>query len=98
MQTCSRCSTQSPDFTVTCPGCQASLREWSTTGVALKNFLGNPRVKFVRISVSGDACPACSKAQGNYPKESVPQLPVAGCSNPLGCHCFYDPVLEVLFP
>lgn len=98
MQTCSRCHAQSPDTATNCVSCQADLSEFSETAVALKNYQSNPRIQFVRISVDGNACPACQSAQGTYPKESAPSLPVEGCSDELGCRCFYAPVLELLYP
>lgn len=98
MQTCSHCQTVSPDNAIYCLTCNADLRQYSSSAVALQNFQKNPRVKFVRISVSADACPVCLESQGAYPKESVPHLPIEGCSGALGCHCYYEPVLEELFP
>ena len=98
MQTCSRCNEQSPDNTIFCVACQSDLREYSTTATALKQFQSNPRVRSVRISVGADACPTCHAQQGTYPKDSVPVLPHPGCSHKDGCRCFYEPVLDVLFP
>ena len=98
MQTCSCCHAQSPDPAVFCGSCQADLREFSTTAMALKRFQINPRVSIVRISVSSEACPVCQQAQGVYPKDQTPRLPIEGCSNGRGCQCFYEPVLTEIYP
>ena len=98
MQTCSRCQTQSPDTVVECPACQADLRQLSTTAVALASFQANSRVNAVHVASGEGACPVCLATQGTYPKDQVPTLPVEGCSNPQGCLCFYQPLLEEIFP
>lgn len=98
MQTCSRCNTQSPDAVHTCPKCGADLAELSTTAQALRKFQENPRVNAVNVIVSADACPLCQDISGTYPKDQVPNLPVEGCSCDNGCHCFYQPLLEEIFP
>ncbi len=98
MQTCTRCHSQSPDEAQNCAACGADLSQYSSTSAALKRFQDNPRVVMVRISVAGDACPACQKIQGTYPKDAVPRLPVEGCSHSHGCRCSYDPVLSEIFP
>ena len=98
MQTCSRCDTQSPDTAQTCPNCQADLLEYSKTAVTLKHFQQNPRVLAINVAVQGDACPACQEIQGTYPKDKAPKLPVEGCSHENGCRCFYQPLLEEIFP
>lgn len=98
MQTCSKCYSISPDAAQNCSGCGANLREWSETSVALKKLQDNPRVIYVRISVSHDCCPACRQIEGAYGKEFAPRLPVDGCSHSNGCRCHYQPVLEVIYP
>ncbi|HEX7973028.1 MAG TPA: hypothetical protein VF498_01360 [Anaerolineales bacterium] len=98
MQTCTKCSTQSPDNAVYCENCHADLREWSTNSVALKHFQENPRIRMVRIMVANDCCPACQEQEGVYPKESTPSLPVEGCSQGLGCRCTYQPILDEIYP
>lgn len=98
MQTCSVCNTSSHDDVVLCPTCGSNLREQSITAVNLKRFQENPRVGVVRISVYDDACPACQKMQGSYPKDQVPRLPVEGCSHPNGCRCTYAPALTEIYP
>jgi hypothetical protein len=98
VQICSKCHAQSPDTTSRCLNCDADLNEWSDTAVALKRIQANPRVSYVRISVSQDCCPACRQMEGAYAKDAVPKLPVEGCSHGLGCRCFYQPVLEVIYP
>ncbi len=98
MQTCTQCNHQSPDSAIYCEQCNADLREYSATAVALKRFQANPRVRLVRISVGADACPACYQVMGTYPKHEIPHLPVEGCSHALGCRCFYEPVLDEVFP
>ena len=98
MQTCSKCNAQSPDAATQCVACQADLRQFSTTAVAIEKFRNNPRVENVRLVVSADACPVCSAHAGTYAKDEVPVLPIEGCSNPGGCHCFYEPMLNVIFP
>jgi hypothetical protein len=98
VQTCSICHAQSPDTASHCTNCQADLNELSTTSVALKRIRENDRISSVKISVGHDCCPACRQAQGEYTKENVPHRPVEGCSHSLGCRCYYQPVLEVLYP
>jgi hypothetical protein len=98
MQTCSRCNTQSHDDVIFCPKCQADLREYSQTAVALKGFQVNPRVSGVRIQAYDDACPACREYFKAYEKGEVPALPIQGCSHENGCRCFYAPILTEIFP
>jgi len=98
VQICSKCHASSPDSSQSCSQCGADLREWSQTAVSLKRFQENPRVIYVRISVSDDCCPACRQAEGAYAKDSVPSLPIEGCSHQLGCRCFYQPVLDEIYP
>jgi hypothetical protein len=74
------------------------MKEFSTVAVALHKFKENPRVIAINVIVDDDACPVCQQVQGTYPKDQVPQLPVEGCSNPEGCHCFYQPLLENIYP
>jgi hypothetical protein len=98
MQTCSQCHNQSPDSVSHCEHCGADLREFSNRAVALKEYQDNPRVKYVRIVVSEDACPACREMEGAYDKEDPPSLPVVACSHQLGCRCFYLPFLTEIYP
>ncbi len=93
MQTCSKCNASSPDTALACVNCQADLKEYSLTAVALKKMQANPRVKAVRVSVAHDACPHCYELLNTYPKDAVPPLPHLGCSHENGCRCFYEPVL-----
>jgi hypothetical protein len=88
----------SPDDALLCPNCQANLEEFSETAVALKRFKENDRVRAVRVAVQPDACPACQELQGAYAKDQAPALPAKGCSHPNGCRCFYEPILEVIYP
>jgi len=98
MQTCSRCHSLASDTDLTCPACQADLRESSTTAVALREFQNNPRVIMIHLAVAEDACPTCQAMAGTYPKDRVPRLPVEGCAHPQGCRCFYQPLLGEIFP
>jgi len=98
VQTCSKCHQQSPDAAELCVNCKAELAVFSETATALKRIQANPRVKLVKVAVSGDACPACRQAQATYAKEQAPALPVEGCSHGGGCRCFYEPVLEDIYP
>lgn len=98
MQTCSKCQVQSPDDARQCPSCGAELPKWAVTSVALRDFQNNPRVLYVRISVAHDCCPACRQIEGAYAKDSAPVLPAEGCSHPNGCRCFYQPVLDEIYP
>lgn len=98
MQNCSHCNNQVPDSTDTCPRCGADMKVYSTTAVTLRKFQENPRVNMVNVITHGDACPACQEIQGTYPKDQVPKLPVEGCSHENGCRCFYQPLLEEIFP
>ena len=94
MQTCSKCNASSPDHALVCTNCNTDLREFSATAVALKRMQTNPRIKSIRVSVSGDACAHCYELMKTYPKNDVPRLPHEGCSNENGCKCFYEPVLD----
>jgi hypothetical protein len=98
MQTCYLCNAQSPDEASNCVNCDADLEEFSTTEIARKEFLANPRVRSVRVLVADDSCPACQALEGTYEKDEVPTLPVKGCSHGLGCRCFYQPYLITIFP
>jgi hypothetical protein len=98
VQTCGNCNTQSTDDVLVCPRCGADLKTKSQTALALARMQANARVTRVRISVMDNCCPACAAVQGAYPKESPPALPTEGCSHPLGCRCFYEPVLSEIFP
>lgn len=98
MQVCSVCSAQNPDEASHCANCNADLSQLSTAAVALKRFVENPRVRYVRIEVSPDCCPACRELAGAYPKDKVPKLPVEECSHNNGCRCFYQPFLTEIFP
>jgi hypothetical protein len=98
MQSCSLCHSNSPDSALVCINCSADLSRHSTTAVALARFQDNPRVEIIRLVVSEDACPACQEFAGNYAKDEAPALPVRGCSNPDGCKCFYEPLLNVIYP
>ena len=98
MQTCSKCHQQSPDTASECENCKADLSEFSTTAVSLKRIQANERIKYVRVSVADDCCPACRQALATYAKEEAPPLPVEGCSHAHGCRCTYEPVLETIYP
>jgi hypothetical protein len=98
MQTCSKCYALSADTTVHCSSCQADLRVYSTTAVALERFQANPRVHHLILSINDNACPVCKEKQGAYLKNEAPVLPIEGCSHPHGCRCFYQPVLEEIYP
>jgi hypothetical protein len=98
VQTCSKCHAQSPDVVKHCINCDANLDEWSETAVALRRIQDNPRVIYVRISVADDCCPACWQAEGAYAKHQAPKLPIEGCSHEFGCRCFYQPVLDSIYP
>lgn len=98
MQTCTKCQTQAPDSATHCPQCQADLKQFSVTAVALQRFRSNPRVQNLRLVVAHDCCPACHEAEGTYEKDQAPDLPVEGCSNHLGCRCFYEPMLTEIYP
>lgn len=98
MQTCGNCNTQSPDTVPTCPRCGLDLRTHSLTSLARARMQQNDRVSMIRVSISQDCCPACAAAQGAYPKDQVPTLPIEGCSHGLGCRCFYEPVLTEIYP
>ena len=98
VQICSKCHTQSSDIVSECSGCGADLREWSNAAVSLKRMQNNQRISYVRIAVMDDCCPACRQMEGAYAKDEIPQLPIQGCSHALGCRCYYQPVLEYIYP
>jgi hypothetical protein len=68
------------------------------TAVALKRLRSKTRVKNVRLVVAHDCCPACRQMEGTYDKALAPSLPVEGCSHSLGCRCFYEPMLNDIYP
>ncbi len=70
MQNCTKCHTLSPDEARCCINCGVDLFDWSETSVALKKLQENPRVIYIRISVSDDSCPACRQVEGAYAKSS----------------------------
>ncbi len=98
MQTCNRCKTGSADTATRCPRCGADLGRESESAVALARLQANPRVYRIRLVEHEDACPACRSVDGEFPKPDVPLLPIPGCSNGLGCRCFYEPALSDIFP
>jgi RNA polymerase subunit RPABC4/transcription elongation factor Spt4 len=98
VQVCSKCNSNANDEERNCPNCQADLNKYSISAVFLSTLKGNPRVKAITLSVSNNACPACKSVQGTYEKALVPELPVRGCSEPMGCTCTYQPVLIEIFP
>ncbi len=98
MQTCSLCNATSNDLAVSCPKCSAKLSEKSTTAVALRKFIENPRVSSIRITVANDSCPLCFESRGTFDKKAVPVLPHKGCSHTNGCRCAYEPVLTEVYP
>ena len=98
MQTCTQCSAQSPDSATFCTHCQADLSLFSATSVSLQRMRNNPRVERIRVAVAHDCCPACREVEGSYLKDEVPHLPVEGCSHGLGCRCYYQPVLNEIYP
>ncbi len=98
MRTCTQCNKQSPDTAGECIHCGEDLSLHSATAKALKDMQSNPRVSQIRLIVAHDACPACRQNEGTYAKNATPKLPVDGCSHSTGCRCFYEPVLNVIFP
>lgn len=98
MQICSLCHVQSPDAVVVCSNCQADLKENSVSAVTLKRLQYNPRVRNIRLVVAHDCCPACQEAEGTFINEQAPRLPLEGCSHPMGCRCFYEPMLSEIYP
>jgi hypothetical protein len=52
----------------------------------------------VRILASHDSCPTCETMEGAYEFDDVPELPLVGCSQPRGCLCRYEPVLDLFGP
>jgi hypothetical protein len=98
MQICSRCNTSAPDSALECPHCQADLTQESVTAISLKKLVENSRVYAIHVATSEDACPACQAVQGTYSKDKAPTLPVEGCSHANGCRCFYQPMLEEIYP
>jgi hypothetical protein len=98
VQTCSKCNAQSPDFEKSCLNCGSNLSKFSSISVARKKFKENPRVKNIRLLIAADACPACREVEGTYDKDSIPELPVKGCSHNMGCRCYYEPTLNNIYP
>ena len=98
MQTCSKCYYISPDYESNCLQCGTDLSEFSEHAIQRQRLIDNPRVNNIRISVGKNACPTCRLVEGVYTKESLPALPIEGCSGPRGCECSYAPILDEIFP
>lgn len=98
MQICSVCGSRSNDTARECWNCASDLQDLSETAVALARLKANPRVGTIRLMPHGDCCPACREAEGEWPKDQVPALPIIGCSHPLGCRCFYEPEMLEIYP
>ena len=98
MQTCSICNAQSSDIEKNCVNCGRNLSEYSSTAVARRKFVENHRVRLVRLVVAADACPVYTKLQLINTYNSVPELPIKGCSQNMGCRCFYEPTLNNIYP
>ncbi len=77
---------------------EAIARRMAEVDEALKKMQANPRVSNIVVVVPADACPACRKISGTYPKDKVPRLPIEACTHPLGCRSFYQPFLNQIFP
>lgn len=75
-----------------------SSTETQSPTEALKRLQANPRVRDIRLVVSADCCPVCAAQEGTYTKEEAPSLPVEGCSHTNGCRCFYEPMLNIIYP
>jgi len=60
VRTCSKCNASSPDTANTCSHCAADLSEFSTTAVALKRLVANPRVTAINsaleVDITGQVC------------------------------------------
>ena len=65
---------------------------------ALEKLKNNPRVNNIRLITYDDCCPVCASYEGTYEKDDVPPLPIEGCSHPNGCRCFYEPMLNIIYP
>jgi hypothetical protein len=98
VQICTKCNSESADTAEKCAKCGANLAEFSATAVALRSFQENDRVNKVVVITHPDCCPACQEHQGIYLKDRAPKLPVEGCSHENGCRCFYQPMLDSIFP
>lgn len=98
MRTCTVCGKSSRDLAVVCSRCGSDLSKVSESARAKSQLVSNPRVLRIRVLASADACPACLIATREFRKDDVPDLPVQGCSHPLGCRCFYEPSLDTIYP
>ncbi|OGO47714.1 MAG: hypothetical protein A2Z30_02050 [Chloroflexi bacterium RBG_16_64_43] len=98
MPTCAVCSSLIADGAARCPTCGADLGRRTALASALTRLQANPRVTMVRVSVADDCCPTCAAVQGAYPKEKAPFLPQGACSAANGCRCYYEPVLNDIYP
>ena len=65
---------------------------------ALKRIQEGGVATGVRILASHDSCPVCKAYEGAYSFDDAPQLPLEGCSHPLGCRCQYAPILDRFGP
>ena len=77
-----------PDLEKSAESHQADLQRIIEGGIATR----------VRILASHDCCPVCRSVTGAYEFDDVPELPLIGCSHPLGCRCHYAPVLDLHGP
>lgn len=60
----------------------------------LENIQSGGIATKVRILANHDSCPVCRSVEGAYAFDDVPELPLEGCSHPMGCRCFYAPILD----
>lgn len=81
-----------------CVNCSADLSEFSENAINRNRLINNSRVTAIRISVGINACPTCRLTEGVYTKDTLPQLPIEGCSGSRGCECTYAPILDEIFP
>lgn len=100
MRQCALCYTKTDDHITVCPSCGADLTTDSVRAHALKSILESPRANAVFIAAPAHACPACRAVQGTYLKDSdsIPELPVEGCSCVNGCACQYEPLVVEVGP
>lgn len=78
-----------------------STETWEQTAAKHRETLERIRdglATKARILTGRDSCPVCKAVEGAYEFDDVPELPIEGCSHPLGCRCHYEPVLDRFGP
>ncbi|MES2461872.1 MAG: hypothetical protein V4671_14910 [Armatimonadota bacterium] len=74
-------------------GAEVTLGRAAVHAQTLEGYRKNRGViRAVRILSAPGCCPVCTIDDREFPLDTVPPLPHAGCTGPRGCRCSYSPV------